>query len=415
MRAGPLAVEALRKGSEGGEEEGFGSALVEAMMPLRGALKQLLREWGSPPTLGALSKLSGAGRTICWQVFRIAQAEDLAAEARHAPTPASLKRLLAAGKSAGVSQATIQAVEESAGTFQRFMKRSAADRAAFESLVAGAVSEEGGGERILLSQRRAAYRASSHIWGMQIDLQAMVVMVKKPEKGEGLDQAIAMLRRGVRRLRPEAVVSFGALHTEPSGTEARSDLTAFDAKAEAEYGVPMIPEFCSQPMPPVERVSTPTGWSWYKLAGRAVGMQSSVDWAIGGVTRNAPLMEEGGRKLFHMSSASNKRPSGLYVGDLLIHRPTLGHVKPSFMLYESMEGDYSQGTAEMMQQFPVGAGPSGLGNAARAEMVQFPEYPKLLRYMAAKAGWALEEFDLYRVRVEYPAFGLMSRMFFYVT
>lgn len=401
---------------ESGEGE-FAVELLTMLQPLRKALKGMLSEWGSPATLGTLHRMSGAGRTICWQVFRIVQAEDLAAEARHAPTPASLKRLLAAARGGGVSQETVDEVNRCAEAFRQFTKGHARDRAAFESLVVGAAQEAGGGEQILVAQRRAAYRAMSHIWGIQTDFGGTVTMVRRPETGEGLDMAQLLLHRGVRRLRPDSVMSLGGRHVNASGTTKgeRTAMEAFDPEAEKVYGVPIVPQFCTAPLPEIERVELPTGWVWYNMAGRSVGMQSTQEWTYGGITRNAPLMEdEGGRKLFHSTMVSNRKPLAHWVADLLVHRPTLGGVKPELMVYQHTEGDYSQATARRAQQFAIGERLVRVGSAARLEMVEYPRYQELTEYLASKTGWLLEEFDVYRFRMPYPIFGSAMRVYFYV-
>ena len=108
----------------------FANELSDRIQEFRSALVRMLAELGSPKSASDLLKLTGAGYTICWRVFRIVNASELAAESRHAPSPSALKRLLAAASSAGATQNAIEAVQIAAQAFEDFSKRAAGDQSA---------------------------------------------------------------------------------------------------------------------------------------------------------------------------------------------------------------------------------------------------------------------------------------------
>lgn len=400
-------------------KEAFGTEFLAAIRPLRAALLRLLEEWGSPETPKEFQRTAGVGWTICWQVFRIVKAEDLAAEAKHAPTPASLKRLLAAAGKAGVSRETIEAVKGSAEEFAGFTKRMAADRAAFESMVAGLVPEESG-EKISLSHRRAAYRAMSNIMGRQTELVYSSVVVKRSETGEGTDGLMYQVQRGVTRFRADSRIRVYAYNRNPSGTPGAVQVEgALDAESAERYGMPILPQFSSVPFPRANKKMSPKGDVTYWIDGTEIGARGAFNVAIGRVGRNMPLMVDedgmqGGQKLFHLTVGMHK-PVAVTVQELVVHRPSFPKSRVEMMVYSSSEGGgYAQSDVRELQQYAIEERVTNLGRADRVGISEFPEYGEMLRQGTETVGWDLSEFDVWRVKMPYPIMTSATRLYFYV-
>lgn len=397
---------------------GFATELQGAIEPVQAALRELLEEWGSPASATELMRLSGADRTICWRVFRVAYAEDVAAEAKNVPSPAYLKKLLAAAESAGISGDTIRAVVEAAEGFQRFIKGTATDRAAFVTMTAG-VSSDTGGEKILSAQRRAVYRGQSHVSGVQTDLQYQSAILMRSAAG-GTDTLALTTQRGLRRLRPEARLPLYAYHTNPSGKPGVVEVEgAIDPEAAAKYGLPLLPRFSKRPFPEVERWPLTAGFCMHNVAGREVGAKSDLDFSIGTYKENAALMTDadaggGERRLYHLSFAYTRKPVALGVHEVLVHRESLKGVKPELMVYQYTEGMVSQEAARNAQQYPLEERLMRLGRADNATLDEIPWYGEMVRYATGLKGWDLKEFDVWRVRIPYPILNSMVRIWFYV-
>jgi hypothetical protein len=394
----------------------FAAEVMRMIAPFQASLRRMLAQWGSPPTASDLDRLSGAGAKICWQIFRIVNAEDVVTEARNAPSPTYLRRMLAAAAEAGVPGETIRSVEESARAFQSFSKHVASDRDAFHSMLAGASSEENSG-KIDVSQRRAAYRAMSHIGGVQTDLLYFSAIIRRSADGNGTDGALLLAQRGLRRLRPEAQVTLFSYHRNPS--QAPGDVQnedAMDPAAARRYGVPVLPQFSSQPLPAIERLSLPSGYELYNVAGTDVGPRASFDCTFGRFRRNGPFMTDvDNRRLYHMTYAHVRKPVALGIQELIIHRPSFPNAQPELMVFKYIEGDVTQEGARRSQQYPVEERLTHVGRADAVGLGEVPRYNEMLRYGAnAAGGWDLGEFDVYRVRMPFPILLSAVRIFFYV-
>jgi hypothetical protein len=396
-------------------EDDFTSGLVEVLSPLRAALGRMLAEWGSPKTASELQRLSGVGWTICWQVFRIVNAGEVTAEARHAPTPSSLKRLLVAAGLAGVSEQTVRAVRASAESFQAFSKHAAGDRAAFASMLGGVSSEETG-DKILKSQRRTVYRGMSHIAGVQVDLHYFSSIIHRSASGNGHAAVNLTAQIGMRRLRPDSKIAVFGRHINPSSTPgAIQHEDAIDPEAAAQYDMPVLPQFCTSPLPKVERTEMPSGWVYYNALGNDIGLRSSFNLTFGRFVRETPFTSEADGRRVHSSTIHHiHKPAAMAIQELLVHRPSFPNARPELMIYQYREGDLSLEAARRSQQYPVDERLAMVGRANAVELADVPRYSELLRVGANAAGWDLSEFDVYRLRMPYPIMFSAIRIFFYV-
>lgn len=396
-------------------ETDFAAELLQVLVPLRSALMRLLVEWGSPKSFSVLQRASGAGKTICWQIFRIVGAENLVAEARYAPTPSSLKRLLASAAEAGVGEATISRVQATAEAFHAFSKKNADDRTAFDSMLAG-VASDGENDTILLSQRRAAYRSMSHIWGVQTDLHYYCNMVRRSASGEKYDLVHFNLQRGIRRLRPDAEVLLYGYQRNPNNVAGAEEVEgAIDERAARLHGMPVLPQFSTSPLPEIQKFDVGAETVRYKTLSREIGPRGNLDYALGRFNREQPYMVDvDGRRLFHMTFAYRLKPVGMAIHELIVHRPSFPDIRPEMMVFQYEKLPVSQEEVRQSVQFPVEEKLKPAGRADAVELVELPQYSELLRYGAEHVGWDLSEFDVYRVRMPYPIMFSAVRVFFYV-
>ncbi len=394
----------------------FVSELGHQMRSLRHALAGLLEQLGSPDTPTRLQRQLGVAYTVCWQIFRIVQAGDVADEARNAPSPGALKGLLAAARTCGAGEETIAGVAAAADRYRRFVRTHAEDRRAFESMVVAATAEPTA-EKVLLERRRAAYRAVSHVWGVQTDLQCATMMIRRSAKGDTTDTLSVFAQRGIRRLRADAHVTLMGYHVNPAATfDPKDNLLmhqAVDVEAAARFGLPILPQFSSQPLPDVKVITLPSGWRIYNLAGNDVGLRANIDCTTAYTINDIPEMADRGRWLNHVTVSCIRKPVALLVMDLLLHRASFPGAEIQQAVYQYQEGDMSQDAVRQAQSFAGDERIACLGPADTASLVELPRYGEMLRFASGKVGWSLADFDVYRLKMSYPMMGTAARMFFY--
>jgi len=139
------------------------------------------------------------------------------------------------------------------------------------------------------------------------------------------------------------------------------------------------------------------------LRHRNLGVGREVDITTGRIYRDTHLesLPGGGKSVYGMVEIA--RPTRLQVIDTFVHRPTwpaltarsgvFAHLPTRRLPYAEQQGVRLPFTEKVTR---MGSGLDG---------VRFPEsprYPELLRHACQRMGWRMEDFDLYRVRLEYP-------------
>jgi hypothetical protein len=363
-----------------------------------------------------LQRAAGADYRICWQVFSVLRSETALAAANHVPRLPSLRRMLDAAEALGVSAEVVGAVQTAIQEFNQVVKVHAGDRSAFDAMVAG-VSPGGSSESTDLYHRRMAYKSLSHIWGMQVETFSRLVLVRPAASGEGTDECMLNKKLQVRRLRPGVSSRVhGFLERPLADAAAQQALEPIDRTAAEIYGAPLLPEFCSQPVPPLKTVRTDDGWNYSELAGEELGRRSAVDLTFSGIYRGLPPKTDAeGRPLISVGTLMTF-PTGLLIFDLAVHRPSYGTVSPEAVVYAALRGNDSPASGPPAQQLPVREPVVSLGSGADAvQTPDVPAYPEMFRRVCAILGWEAEEFDVYRLRLVFPVLSSDVKLQFHPT
>ena len=356
----------------------------------------------------------GIDYKVCWNVFNLITADDPLSVVKYTPSSSAIKRLLTSAKKRGVKTGRITAVQSAIEEFTRVVNAHADDRNTFDSMVS-AVAAEDGDSASELQSRRSAYRSMSQIWGAQTELHLSTVLVRRAESGDGVDECLLTVKHGFRLLLPTASpIVYGS---RASGDAAKNDPQSqipLDPQVASQQHAPLLPKFCSTPLPNLRTDEGGAGWLYTKLATEGIGRQSTVDLAFGMVARNVipPMDEVGGRRLVR-SGVTFRTPTAELLQNFLIHRSLCEHLNLQTIAFMSMPGDESPGVARIAPQLTVSEKIQRLGAANRPMMTpEWPRYSELLKYAANKLKWDLSEFEVYRLRVQYPVFGSVVRMEF---
>ncbi|MGC4030136.1 MAG: hypothetical protein QM754_00095 [Tepidisphaeraceae bacterium] len=401
-----------------GAEE-FGKELSAHVGRLRLALRQMLTELGSPRTPTLLQRQLGAGYTICWQIFQVARSDDQTAETQHAPSLGALKRLVGLALEKGLTRGTADVLQDTADAFHRFIRQHAEDRDYFDAMVAGATDTRHA-KNVLVQRRRAAYRANSHVWGSQNDLWLVSGIVRRSATDPGHIDLIALSRQqGLRRLRADAAVSLVGMRIDPTKRDqppGKADTLkdALDPTAAAATGMPVLPEFSTSPLPRVSCTTTCTGRRVFQWIDDSVGLKSSCDITTGTLSTGIPMpVGQNGLRQMLMSSTVRSKASAMMVIDLIVHRDTFPDVQVHPVVHEAADGVPTLDDLPTLHRFAIEEGVTHLGRATNVNLAEFPQYRSLLQYATTKAGWQLEEFDVYRLQIAYPIMGAAHCLYFY--
>ena len=140
-----------------------------------------------------------------------------------------------------------------------------------------------------------------------------------------------------------------------------------------------------------------------QLEGESVGNQSAVTCFVGDVSRAALERYQDEHNRVQISQALVRTPCEVLILDVLVKAGTFGEIAPDVTVY----GDHNCGDAPTEGRdcvilalresvVYIGKGPSVL------QTLDVPRFPEMAQYAFDRLGWAGEQFDVYRCRVEYP-------------
>jgi hypothetical protein len=355
---------------------------------------------------------------VCWQVFNVIREADPLASARHIPGAPSMRRLLKATARLKVPAPVIDSVNTAIDCFNGIVESHAGDRVAFASMVNSA-SPDGTDPGTELVYRRNAYRANRHLYGMHVELFSRLTLVRRAPGAESVDECFANMKRGLFRLRPGASTSVHVYAKqplpEPNGSSTATYYSPLDPAAAEMYGVPLIPDFCSQPLPAFRTIEDGDGWVRSELAGRDVGLRSAVRLAFSSVGRGVPLARGVDGRPMWVSSTLITVPTALLSKDIAVHRPSFGEVDPELVVYSSVLGDESPERATRAGRLPEMGKVERLGTGSKVtDSKDIPDYRAFIQAVCRPLKWEPDEFVFFRVRVAYPVLNSVVRLQFCV-
>lgn len=388
-----------------GSDSQFQQETVRLVTPLRETLAAMVRVLASKSRIDTASDLQRATKLdmkLCWKVWRVITAPDGLAAARYIPGPANMRDLLRTMGRLGIPETLLERAADASARFERLVAEHAGDRRTFDSMVRSFAGADG--EKEDLRQRRAAFQASSHIWGVQAEAMAMSMILRPSDDDpDRLDEIGIRGEYGVRRLRPTNIPLYEQIYAtlDKEGKEysaGRRRPLSGDGS-----GVALIREFSTHPLPDVVIREDAAGRSTATLMHSALGMKAAVDLVMGFVLRcGAPRYY--GQETHSWSIAHLTKPFRVAIIDLILEEGTFPRPpRPrGFMTTKNsrMVPPEELWTTDQLSDgetvHHLGRGPDVLATA------EVPRYPELIAWAIERAGWNPQRFETWRLRVEYP-------------
>jgi hypothetical protein len=358
-----------------------------------------------------LQKCLDIDSKVAWQVFKIAKAEDPLEAVRYMPSMVSINRVVAAARVKGVSSEVLSAMEKAVSHYDAAGREHADGRASFTAMVSSMRGEDSA-EAMTFQARRAAYRANCHLWGTQTGVYFSQCILRRMPTGE-LKGATVTVKRDFRRLRVDALpISYGRGFVNSNGELVNRAEVPIDTDAAEEFGVPLLPEFCSDPIPRFGKPEIRNGWQIQFMLGDQIGKMGAIDLAIGVCRDETPMQMSDGRKLAY-TGFSGRVPTELAVVEFLTHRPSFGIVQPLFRVIPEMSAGLAAELERPTTKIPTFENVQNLGEFPGAPPVsELRDYTRMTRRALGHLNWAESEFDVHRVAIQYPLLHTISGLYF---
>ncbi len=372
---------------------------------LRTALAQLIAAIpGGVRKAADVERALDLGGTVIWPIYRFANAHDPLAVASYLPGAALMRRFLGKAAARGIPVALIDSVDQAYEAFEDLVRTHADNRRTFDTMVSAYA--QGETNQLDLQHKRACFRGNSHLWGVQAKTQLSCFIyhpdVAKPDQ---VDLAGIRGLLGLRRFRPDASWTISHIRlSDDDGVVRRAVCReALDPEGKGPFGVPLMRDFCSTPLPKFRSVPAESGFINVELEGNSVGNLSSVTCLIGDVSRNAHARYQDEHNRYQRAQTMIRTPCEVLIQDVLVREGMFGQISPVVFVY----GDHRQVDPALpgrecdllpLRESAVymGKGPSVL------QTLDVPRYPEMAQYAFDRLGWDGDKFDVYRCRVEYP-------------
>lgn len=386
--------------SEGG---GFQAETVRAVAGVRQAFARIIEtKCAGPKSVSALCDAFGVHRKLAWQIAKVAYEADPFIAARHMPNARGVESWLDAARARGVPDALLDTARAASDAFGAVLDAHARSRTEVEMLLEScAPSADPAAE---MKWREQAFIGNSFTWGAHCRaLLAICVLTPSEDRARHFHAAQVRGLLGFRQTRPGVrwVVNQSVVAADDSTTQTTLVRTPLDPDAaRANRGVPVLPQFCSTPMPAVTRRVAADGMVHDEFLPGPVGQAGERTLVTGELMRNiGPDHATEHDKVAHFGAAV-RTPAELLHFDLFVHRALFGQVTRELRVFSDLASPIAFDDADALSVSDA-ITPLGRG-VALAQTPDIPAYADLAAAVFRSIGADPAEYDLHRVRVPYP-------------
>jgi len=348
-----------------------------------------------------IAKTLGLHKTLAWKLAKIVDAPDPVSVYQRIPGRSAVEKILDAAGAQGVDAAALDRVRAALRTLDAFIAEHAGDRDAFEIMLAG-LSPIGSAERDLM-YRKAGFRATSHVWGVDARTLLRTVIVHPGARERWLDAAVIFGCIDLRRLHMDR--SWLLNRWRPTDDRGEALSVAREPIDDVENGyAPILGGFCTESRPRIHRVVRGDLAVEDEILAGPVGRKGTATYVLGEVVRNVmPSYRDESNEVV-AQNLEVRTPCRHVVFDHLVPAGLFGRVEPRLHVHGEIAGRPMYSTLRLNrdrlavceQVEYVGRGSSVLPTP------EVPHYDEMVAHVCDRVGWDLESFDVYRLRMEYP-------------
>jgi len=349
-----------------------------------------------------VSAAFGIHRKLAWQLIKVAYADDPFVAAKHMPTSKGIEVWMRAVESTGIESDLIESIRHAGDRFASLIQRHASSKSEFDMLLESSVAM--GDQRAEERWRQQAYEGNAFTWGAHCKvLLALAVLMPSEDREDYFHVAQIRGLMGFRQTRPDVrwVVNQSVAVDDDAQHAAAMQRVALDPQAAAKFNnVPVLPEFCSDPMPQLERTKTHDGLMQDEFLSSQVGLQGERTLVTGELLRNiAPTYARPNDKTAHFGTAV-RTPAEMLHFDLLVRAGLFGDVRRELRVFSDIASSISFRDSDALSVSdtitPLGRGLS------LVQAPDLPGYQDLVNSVMHRLKLDPAEYELYRIRMAFP-------------
>lgn len=381
-------------------------------MSMRRALADLfVAVRADPAQPQEISRRFGLDKTLTWRLSRVVCEDDAWAAAPFIPRKPSLEILANTMTGHGAPTTIVDAMRRAAEEYEQFVEEHAGDRETLEIMVSSGGAD--GAAKRMEQFRKDGFQANTAIWGVRARLHLALKIMTPSETPGFVDMLTICGFVGFRRLRQSVRWSVAALaQWDVNDNQGMNSLQAFEALEPMgdSVTVPILKQFCSQPLPKMFSATSPDGVTRFMLDEGPVGNKAAADVLVGWLSRRSAPIQASYPGECGEHGAFLTTPAEMFIHDLVIHRSLEFAMRPSAHVYGHMPGgpQYPNQSASA-SELPVGPSLRDLG-ASPPDFTtpEMTNYRDIVDFGMARLGFDPEDFQGYRMRLKYPPIPAIS-------
>lgn len=376
-----------------------------AVQSLRRAFADVLVSAGADPEKPQdVSRRFGLDKTLSWRIARVIREEDAWEAVAHIPRRPSVRIFVDRMAKHGVPREKLNALLESVNEFERFIEVHTGDRETLEMMV-GAAAKRSADKR-METFRKNGFQANSAVWGVRAKLQFSASFVIPSSQPGQLETAMICGFGALRRLRPDLPWTIAAAMAWDDQGRTDEDVDRRPAPLHADGlidGAPLLPDFCSDPLPQLRTVRTP-GTSRFELVEGPVGNTAATTVVLGWKWRGPVPMEQSAEGEMGEHGMRISTPVEAALLDVFIHKSLTFAMEAQAAIYSDLpRGPRYPDDGPTAGLLPMPTDISDLGEGPPDTTTpELPRYSEIVSYTARRLGFGINDFHGFRYRLKYP-------------
>ncbi|MEM1165631.1 MAG: hypothetical protein AAGI30_05005 [Planctomycetota bacterium] len=400
----------------------FPHAAEAVLLRLRSAVARVVQALPGQPPHGAttLADAMNLQFGLARKVWRFLDDEDVFVGGRHVPGKPGFKLFFDAARAQQVPPDLIEEAQIASEAFLDVVQQQAGDRNTFDIMLA--THSQTNDPRAELEHRRQAFRANGYILGVHCAaIFCRYILAPTESDPARLDVVGNMGFIDLKRLRPSVPwrVSRGSRLGQKGDVHAvRNREPLFPIPSEIDSrrfaDLPLMVDFCSRPLPDIERIPGRTELSGYQFtASGPAGVPGTLTCVLGEVFRGGyERFTQSGEPAEPSFRMPLRTPAELAVFELLVHRSMLdGPHKPSLEVFSDLFDGGPIASKLASDRLFTHERPVAYDTVSSAgECRSVPRYNDLTERTFDRLDWDPDDFGLCRMEMSYPP--VPAAMFF---
>jgi hypothetical protein len=355
---------------------------------------------GGSPRAQDVTDSFGLHRKLGWQIWNVAYSEEANGAVRFVPNARGIDLWRAAAAQRGVPDDLLRRLDDVIEEFQQLVETHAEDREMLEMIVESGAEHPD--EAVEQRWRKQAFTGNSFIWGVRAKSLLATVLLHPSVRPGYFDMVRIQGLIGFVRTRATVRWPFAQSIVQSENgtvyTPNREPVVA--SKAVKKIGVPLMEEFCSQPLPAIARRTSENGMLEDELLPGPVGQTAAGTIITGELAREVAPYHPTHAGEFALWGTGVRTPGEVLISDHFVHREMFPNVTRELRVFGEL---ISNTTRDERDRLPVAERLQHLGRGLeRVRTAEIPRYAEILGAAFEKTGWKPDDFDVYRVRMRYP-------------